>query len=137
MSALRKFKALDAFPKIQDDFYSKTMSGGVITVVCSIVMACLFLSELAIFLTRQTVHQLEVDTSRGETFVMKVRSTRSLAPHTSSRVSLWGSFAFARDRVALPRMCKRTSIKHERRSGTGAVHVRSKRRQTSSRASVC
>lgn len=74
MSALRKFKALDAFPKIQDDFYSKTMSGGVITVVCSVVMACLFLSELTIFLTRQTVHQLEVDTSRGETFNMKVRT---------------------------------------------------------------
>lgn len=46
MSALKRLKAFDAFPKIQDDFYSKTMSGGVITIVCSIVMAGLFLSEL-------------------------------------------------------------------------------------------
>jgi endoplasmic reticulum-Golgi intermediate compartment protein 3 len=48
MSALKRLKALDAFPKIQDDFYSKTISGGVITIVCSVVMGCLFLSELGV-----------------------------------------------------------------------------------------
>jgi endoplasmic reticulum-Golgi intermediate compartment protein 3 len=46
MSILRQLRVLDAFPKIQDDFYSKTLSGGVITIVCSVVMACLFVSEL-------------------------------------------------------------------------------------------
>ena len=43
---LRSLKSLDAFPKIQDDFYSKTLSGGVITIVCCTIMGALFLSEL-------------------------------------------------------------------------------------------
>lgn len=46
MSFMRQLRVLDAFPKIQDDFYSKTLSGGVITIACSAVMACLFVSEL-------------------------------------------------------------------------------------------
>jgi hypothetical protein len=72
MSLLKRLKAIDAFPKIQvchprratwplpsaagrvkhfvwcfqDDFYSKTMSGGVITIVCTALMVVLFFSEL-------------------------------------------------------------------------------------------
>ena len=45
-TVFRKLKALDAFPKVQDDFHSKTLSGGVITIVCCTIMGCLFLSEL-------------------------------------------------------------------------------------------
>jgi hypothetical protein len=71
--SLRRLKALDAFPKIQDDFYSKTLSGGVITILSSLFMASLFLSELGTFLSRQEVHRLEVDTSRGETINVTVR----------------------------------------------------------------
>jgi endoplasmic reticulum-Golgi intermediate compartment protein 3 len=70
--SLRRLKALDAFPKIQDDFYSKTLSGGIITIICSVFMAGLFLSELAAFLSRQEIHRLEVDTSRGETINVTV-----------------------------------------------------------------
>ena len=51
MSALGRLRSLDAFPKIQDDFYSKTLSGGVITMVCCIIMGCLFLSELGALLS--------------------------------------------------------------------------------------
>jgi endoplasmic reticulum-Golgi intermediate compartment protein 3 len=46
MAVLGKLRSLDAFPKIQDDFYSKTLSGGVITMVSGFFMGCLFLSEL-------------------------------------------------------------------------------------------
>lgn len=40
-----RLKGLDAFPKIQDDFYSKTMSGGIITLISAVVMAFLFATE--------------------------------------------------------------------------------------------
>lgn len=43
---LSKLKALDAYPKINEDFFTKTMSGGIITIVASVVMVLLFLSEL-------------------------------------------------------------------------------------------
>lgn len=44
-AVLNKLKALDAYPKINEDFFTKTMSGGVITIVSSVVMVLLFLSE--------------------------------------------------------------------------------------------
>lgn len=63
---LTKLKALDAYPKINEDFFTKTMSGGIITIVASVVMVLLFLSELRLYLTTNSVHELTVDTSRGE-----------------------------------------------------------------------
>ena len=44
-----KIRNLDAYPKINEDFYSRTLSGGVITLVSSLVMILLFFSELRIF----------------------------------------------------------------------------------------
>jgi hypothetical protein len=48
MSKLRNF---DAYPKINEDFYSRTLSGGVITLASSIVMFLLFFSELRMLTT--------------------------------------------------------------------------------------
>ncbi|CAK9181667.1 unnamed protein product [Ilex paraguariensis] len=42
-----KLRNLDAYPKINEDFFSRTLSGGVITLVSSIVMLLLFFSELS------------------------------------------------------------------------------------------
>jgi hypothetical protein len=42
-----KLKSLDAFPKVNDDFYQRTLSGGVITIISSIMMIALFFSELS------------------------------------------------------------------------------------------
>lgn len=39
--------ALDAFPKVNEDFFKKTMSGGVITILASLLMTLLFISELS------------------------------------------------------------------------------------------
>jgi len=47
MSKIRNF---DAYPKINDDFYSRNLSGGVITLASSILMLLLFLSELSLSL---------------------------------------------------------------------------------------
>lgn len=67
MQVINRFRQLDAFPKINEDFYSRTLSGGVITLVSSIVMVLLFFSELSLFLNPVTESELIVDTSRGET----------------------------------------------------------------------
>ncbi|KAK9219608.1 hypothetical protein WN943_008254 [Citrus x changshan-huyou] len=64
---MNKIRSLDAYPKINEDFYSRTFSGGVITVVSSIVMLLLFFSELRLYLNAVTETKLLVDTSRGET----------------------------------------------------------------------
>ncbi|KAI7991025.1 Endoplasmic reticulum-Golgi intermediate compartment protein 3 [Camellia lanceoleosa] len=62
-----KLRHLDAYPKINEDFYSRTLSGGVITVVSSIAILLLFFSELRLYLHTVTETKLVVDTSRGET----------------------------------------------------------------------
>jgi hypothetical protein len=43
---LSKLRSLDAYPKVNEDFYSRTLSGGIITLVSSAVMLLLFVSEL-------------------------------------------------------------------------------------------
>lgn len=62
-----KIRNLDAYPKINEDFYSRTLSGGLITLVSSFVMLLLFFSELRLYIHPVTETQLVVDTSRGET----------------------------------------------------------------------
>nr|CAB3464873.1 unnamed protein product [Digitaria exilis] len=42
---LQKLKRLDAYPKVNEDFYKRTLSGGVVTLVAAIVMLLLFISE--------------------------------------------------------------------------------------------
>ncbi|KAL2232008.1 UNVERIFIED_CONTAM: Endoplasmic reticulum-Golgi intermediate compartment protein 3 [Sesamum indicum] len=83
-SIIGKLRSLDAYPKINEDFYSRTLSGGVITLASSIVMFLLFFSELSsyflihislsleifmplrLYLNAVTETKLVVDTSRGE-----------------------------------------------------------------------
>ena len=43
---LSKLRSLDAYPKVNEDFYSRTLSGGIITLASSVVMLLLFVSEL-------------------------------------------------------------------------------------------
>ncbi|KAK1418284.1 hypothetical protein QVD17_27427 [Tagetes erecta] len=61
-----RVRNLDAYPKVNEDFYSRTLSGGVITLVSSFAMIFLFFSEFALFLQTVTETKLVVDTSRGE-----------------------------------------------------------------------
>ncbi|XP_042486196.1 endoplasmic reticulum-Golgi intermediate compartment protein 3-like [Macadamia integrifolia] len=67
-SIFNKFRNFDTYPKINEDFYSRTLSGGVITVFSSVLMLLLFISELRLYLHAVTETKLVVDTSRGETF---------------------------------------------------------------------
>ncbi|KAL5982156.1 hypothetical protein ACLOJK_016225 [Asimina triloba] len=63
----KKLRNFDAYPKINEDFYSRTLSGGLITAVSSIIMLLLFISELRLYLHAVTETKLVVDTSTGET----------------------------------------------------------------------
>ncbi|XP_074582256.1 uncharacterized protein LOC141838624 [Curcuma longa] len=61
-----KLRNLDAYPKINEDFYRRTLSGGIITIASSIIMFLLFISELRLYLHAVTETKLVVDTSTGE-----------------------------------------------------------------------
>ena len=60
-----KLRNLDAYPKVNEDFHSRTLSGGVITIASSVVITLLFLSEFRLYLHTVTDTKLVVDTSRG------------------------------------------------------------------------
>jgi hypothetical protein len=42
MQAFNRLQQLDQYPKINEDFYSRMLPGGVITIVSSILMVLLF-----------------------------------------------------------------------------------------------
>jgi len=65
-SFLQKLKRLDAYPKVNEDFYKRTLSGGVVTLVAAVVMLLLFISETRSYFYSATETKLVVDTSRGE-----------------------------------------------------------------------
>ncbi|KAM7478958.1 hypothetical protein LguiA_027171 [Lonicera macranthoides] len=65
-TVFNRLRKLDAYPKINEDFFSRTLSGGIITLFSSIVMLLLFFSELRLYLHTVTETKLVVDTSRGE-----------------------------------------------------------------------
>ena len=67
MEFFGKLRKLDAYPKVNEDFYKRTLSGGIITIVSTAVIVLLFFSELRLFIYSATETKLVVDTSRGET----------------------------------------------------------------------
>lgn len=75
---LGKLKVLDAYPKINEDFFTKTFSGGIITIVSSVIMVLLFLSELG-----EAEWRKQKRASKGRSLMMN----RCLPPQrcTSSR----------------------------------------------------
>ncbi|AQK86878.1 Endoplasmic reticulum vesicle transporter protein [Zea mays] len=46
---LQRLKRLDAYPKVNEDFYKRTLSGGIVTLVAAVVMLLLFISETIAF----------------------------------------------------------------------------------------
>jgi len=63
---LHRLKRLDAYPKVNEDFYKRTLSGGIVTLVAAAVMLLLFISETRSYFYSSTETKLVVDTSRGE-----------------------------------------------------------------------
>lgn len=77
---LNKLRSLDAYPKINEDFFSRTVSGGIITLVSSFIMFMLFVSEFRHFLRVSEVDELTVDISRGEQLQINVNITFPALP---------------------------------------------------------
>ncbi|XP_033207625.1 endoplasmic reticulum-Golgi intermediate compartment protein 3 [Belonocnema kinseyi] len=68
MFVLDKLRYFDAYPKVLEDFDSfrvKTSGGAIVTIVSTIIMVLLFISELNDFLTPGVNEELFVDTSKG------------------------------------------------------------------------
>lgn len=63
VSTLKRF---DAYPKTLEDFRIKTFGGGAVTVISSLLMFILFVSELSFYLSTEITPELYVDTSRGQ-----------------------------------------------------------------------
>ncbi|THU54328.1 hypothetical protein C4D60_Mb10t23930 [Musa balbisiana] len=61
MEILNRLRNLDAYPKINEDFYHRTLSGSLITIVSSVVMLFLFLSEIRMYLYSATETKLIFD----------------------------------------------------------------------------
>ncbi|KAJ8453032.1 hypothetical protein Cgig2_014795 [Carnegiea gigantea] len=81
-SIFQKLREIDAYPKINEDFYKRSFSGGVITLISSLVMALLFFSELRSYLHIVTETKLVVDTSRGGNFTINFDVTFPAVPCT-------------------------------------------------------
>ena len=71
----RRLRQLDAYPKVNEDFFTRTLSGGVITIAASLCMLVLFLSETIEYTTVRVVNELSVDRSRGEQMQINVDLT--------------------------------------------------------------
>uniref|UniRef100_A0A7S0LUE1 Endoplasmic reticulum vesicle transporter C-terminal domain-containing protein n=1 Tax=Cryptomonas curvata TaxID=233186 RepID=A0A7S0LUE1_9CRYP len=61
-----KLRDFDVYPKTIQDYQVKTLAGAAVSVCGIILMVTLFLGELSLYLSTTTVHELSVDTSRGE-----------------------------------------------------------------------
>ena len=55
-------RSLDAYPKVQEDYVTGSTEGGIITFVCALVCALLFLSEYAHHRTTIITSEVKVDT---------------------------------------------------------------------------
>ena len=53
-------KAFDAFPKVNEDFNRRTLSGGVITLGAALIMSLLFFNELGTWLPATALLSLSI-----------------------------------------------------------------------------
>lgn len=103
-------RALDAFPKVNEDFFQKTMSGGIITMVAYSFMLLLFLSE-----TRERARPARASQ-------VPCRAAARLTPscmHAHASQPAHGTAALLR-----PASCRRTPrMRRTERLGPAPVHA--------------
>uniref|UniRef100_A0A9J2PJN9 Endoplasmic reticulum-Golgi intermediate compartment protein 3 n=1 Tax=Ascaris lumbricoides TaxID=6252 RepID=A0A9J2PJN9_ASCLU len=66
MSLLARLRDLDAYTKPLDDFRVKTFTGGAVTLLSTLVIVVLFVSETISFLSTDVVEQLFVDSTSAD-----------------------------------------------------------------------
>ena len=87
---MERLRKLDVYPKINEDFFTRTTAGGFITLGSSILM--LLLAEARLFLSPHIENVLMVDISRGAKLQVRCRpcargrscSTPRAPPHRLS-----------------------------------------------------
>mmetsp|Transcript_55690 Transcript_55690/g.120327 ORF Transcript_55690/g.120327 Transcript_55690/m.120327 type:complete len:368 (-) Transcript_55690:189-1292(-) len=70
-----RFRNLDVYSKVHDDYRVKTQSGGFISLVAILTMAILLFSELRTYLTVEVVDHIIVDTSLGQKLAIGMNIT--------------------------------------------------------------
>lgn len=80
MSFFANIRKLDAYTKPVEDFRERTVTGAVITILCSILCLILFLSEVRYYLTTEIISELQVDNSRGKKMVINLDISMSQMP---------------------------------------------------------
>lgn len=65
MNVLEVLRRLDAYPKTLEEFSQKTIGGAAVTLISSIIMIWLLISEFYIYLTPNISEELFVDTTRS------------------------------------------------------------------------
>ncbi|KAK3087487.1 hypothetical protein FSP39_006571 [Pinctada imbricata] len=77
---LERLRHFDAYPKTLEDFRVKTYGGAIVTVISSIIMLTLFVSELNYYLTTDIQPELFVDTTRGQKIKININMTFNKIP---------------------------------------------------------
>lgn len=75
-----KLRLLDAYPKTLEEFRVKTFAGATVTLVSSLFILILFLSELKDYLTIETKQELFVDTSRDQKIKININVVFPFVP---------------------------------------------------------
>lgn len=65
MTVLDVLRRLDAYPKTLEEFRQKTIAGAAVTLISSVIMIWLLISEFYIYLTPNISEELFVDTTRS------------------------------------------------------------------------
>lgn len=65
MNVLDVLRRLDAYPKTLEEFSQKTIGGAAVTLISSVIMIWLLISEFYLYLTPNISEELFVDTTRS------------------------------------------------------------------------
>ena len=65
-SVASKLKAFDVYKKLPSDLTEPTLSGALVSIISTLIMIILFLSELNSYLKVREITEMFVDVSRGD-----------------------------------------------------------------------
>ncbi|WMV59838.1 hypothetical protein MTR67_053223 [Solanum verrucosum] len=88
MGVKQALRAIDAFPRAEEHLLQKTKFSAFVSIVGLLIMVTLFLHELSYYLNIYTVHQMSVDSRRGENLPIHINMTFPSLPCDGSQYSL-------------------------------------------------
>lgn len=91
MNVLEVLRRLDAYPKTLEEFRQKTISGAAVTLISSVLMIWLLISEFNAYMTPNISEELFVDTTRSN--LLKI-NLELYIPMISCNCTLFSLFGF-------------------------------------------